>query len=104
MSTADHAGKLAPSPKEEAIQFLMAHEQALEEGKPPPDLPQNLLDRLDPAGRARLLQLLARQRRLPARPDPPPEGAAVLDTLPAAVPDDRPLPAVPGYVLLGELG
>ena len=38
--------------REQAIQFVMAHEQALEEGKPPLDPPDSLLSRLGSGDRA----------------------------------------------------
>jgi WD40 repeat protein/serine/threonine protein kinase len=50
-------------PQEQAIQFLMAHEQALEERALPPDPPVALLDQLQPAELAGLLRLIDEQRR-----------------------------------------
>src|SRR5947199_377491 len=54
MNAADDEGCPRPSPKEEAVQFLMSHMQALEEGKTPPDPPESLLMRLRPVGPARV--------------------------------------------------
>jgi WD40 repeat protein len=91
------------TPKEEAIRFLMTHEEALEEGRAPPDPPELLLARLDPTARDWLLRLVDRQRRRLQAPTTPLNGSGDV-TLPHVPAADRPLPAVPGYELLGELG
>ena len=63
LDEADKASDASVLPREQAIQFLMAHEQALEEGKPPLDPPVSLLSRLDSGDRTRLLQLISEQRK-----------------------------------------
>jgi serine/threonine protein kinase len=80
----------------------MFHMQALEEGKPPPDAPESLLKRLSPAGRAKLLQVVARQRRRQATT--PPDSPGGSDTFSEAASDKLALPIVPGYKLLAESG
>ena len=65
MAAADEKGDVTweLSPKERAVQFLIAHEQCLEEGVTPPDLPADLLGQLAPGERDRLLKLVEEQRR-----------------------------------------
>jgi len=101
---ADDPVREPPSPDEETIRFLMAHERALEESRPPPDPPDSLLGRLDAADRARLLRLLARQCRFV--PPTAPANDPLAGTLPHPdpPPGPRPLPAVPGYEVLSEVG
>jgi hypothetical protein len=83
----------SPSPREQAIRFLMAHEQALEEGWPPPDPSASLLDRLGSGERERLLRLIDEQRRRYL-------GSRVR----SSDPDRKGVAVVPGFEILGELG
>jgi serine/threonine protein kinase len=79
--------------REQAIQFVMAHEQALEEGKPPLDPPESLLSRLDSGDRARLLLLISEQRKRIVAPRAAISAAQKSDVV-----------VVPGYRILAEVG
>jgi WD40 repeat protein/serine/threonine protein kinase len=87
---------------DEAVDFLRAHQRALENGGQPPDPPQELLDRLGPDGSAELIRLVEQQRRRPA-PTPQPD-SSLSATLPTSPREDRPLATIPGYELLEEIG
>ena len=94
LNDADRADDPSVFPRELAIQFVMAHEQALEEGKPPPEPPVSLLSRLDSGDRARLLQLVSEQRKR-------------ILTSQAVLPDQQGqegIAVVPGYRVLEEVG
>jgi eukaryotic-like serine/threonine-protein kinase len=79
--------------REQAIQFVMAHEQALEDGKPPLDPPDSLLSRLGSGDRARLLQLISEQRKRIGSSRTAPSDQ-----------DQSGVAFVPGYRILEEVG
>jgi eukaryotic-like serine/threonine-protein kinase len=89
----DRASDPSVVAREEAIEFLMAHEQAVDEGKPPFDPPDSLLSRLDSGDRARLLHLISEQRK---RIVPPRAALSATEKSDVVV--------VPGYRILAEVG
>ena len=48
MNAADEPPDGDDGPEEQAVEFLIAHERALEDGSPPPEPPESLLRRLGP--------------------------------------------------------
>ncbi len=96
------------SPREEMLQFLAAHDQALEDGATVPEPSESLLERLDAGDRNRFLATLLRQRRRygsgPGAADSPIPCPAVSPAENSSNGQDQPFPSIPGYEILDELG